>query len=396
MTNAPIERSAAVERAAPIERPVPVERSAPSAPAPVTNLVTGGRARGFSWRRVLLLLGPVVLIVAGGAYYLISGRIISTDDAYIKSRILSVTATVGGQVVDVPVNDNQIVKKGDVLVQVDPAPYRLKLASAEADLARVVQDTDALRATVRSRQDDLAQENADVAYYQREFDREKPLVGNGAVSRTLYDQSERNMLSAKAKAGSLEQQIRSELAQLGGSIDTPVERLPNYLSALAARDTAAYNLDHATIRAAVDGRVGAISVRAGEYVAPGQALFPEINPGDTWIEANVRETDLDFVRDGQPVTFTVDAYPGHVFHGHVQSFSPATGSELSVLPAENATGNWVKIVQRLPLKLVPELSPGDPPLRAGLSVNVDIDTGVYHHMPAFLRPMFSAEPTPGK
>jgi membrane fusion protein (multidrug efflux system) len=303
---------------------------------------------------------------------------------------------VGGQVVDVPVNDNQAVKKGDVLVQVDPAPYRLKLAVAEADLARTVQDTEALRATVRSRREDLAQENADVDYYQREFDREKPLVSSGAVSRTLFDQSERNMLSAKAKAGSLEQQIRSQLAQLSGDIDTPVEKLPSYLSALAARDTAAYNLAHATIRAAVDGRVGAISVRAGEYVTPGQALFPEINPSDTWIEANVRETDLDFARDGQPATFTVDAYPGHVFHAHVQSFSPATGSELSVLPAENATGNWVKIVQRLPLKLVPELRADDPPLRAGLSVNVDIDTGTYHNMPAFLRPIFGVDSTGAK
>jgi membrane fusion protein (multidrug efflux system) len=366
----------------------PIERSAPSAPAPVTNLVSGGRARSLSWRRILLLVGPIVLIVAGGIYYMMSGRYISTDDAYIKSRILSVTATVGGQITEVPVTDNQTVKAGDVLIQVDPAPYRLKLASAEADLARVVQDTDALRATVRSRQQDLAQENADLEYYQREFDREKPLVSTGAVSRTLYDQSERNLLSAKAKAASLEQQIRSELAQLGGGIDTPVQRLPNYLSALAARDTAAYNLDHATIRAAVDGRVGAISVRAGEYVNPGQALFPEINPSDTWIEANVRETDLDYARDGQPATFTVDAYPGHTFHAHVQSFSPATGSELSVLPAENATGNWVKIVQRLPLKLVPEMQQGDPPLRAGLSVNVEIDTGVYHNMPAFLRPLF--------
>ena len=374
----------------------PVERSAPSAPAPVTNLVAGGKARRFSWRRILLLLGPIVLIVVGGIYYLFSGRLVSTDDAYIKSRILSVTATVGGQVVDVPVTDNQTVKKGDVLIQVDPAPYRLKLASADADLARTVQDADALRATVLSRQQDLAEENADVEYYQREFDREKPLVGSGAVSRTLYDQAERNLLSAKAKAGSLAQQIRSELAQLGGSIDTPAERLPSYLSALAARDTAAYNLEHATIRAAVDGRVGAITVRAGEYVSPGQNLFPEINTGDTWIEANVRETDLDFVRDGQPATFTVDAYPGHVFHAHVQSFSPATGSELSVLPAENATGNWVKIVQRLPLKLIPELHEGDPPLRAGLSVNVDIDTGAYHHMPAFLQPLLGSGSAPAR
>ncbi len=373
-----------------------LERTAPSAPAPVTNLVPGARSRPISWRRILLFLGPAVLVVAGGLFYIFSGRIVSTDDAYIKSRILSVTATVGGQVVDVPITDNQSVKKGDILVQVDPAPYRLRLASAEADLARTVQDTDALRATVRSRQEDLAEQNADVAYDQREFDREKPLVSTGAVSRTLYDQSERNLLSAKAKAGSLEQQIRSQLAQLGGNIDTPVERLPSYLSAVAARDTAAYNLEHATIRAAVDGRVGAITVRAGEYVTPGQALFPEINPTDTWIEANVRETDLDFVRDGQPATFTVDAYPGHTFHAHVQSFSPATGSELSILPAENATGNWVKIVQRLPLKLIPELQAGDPPLRAGLSVNVDIDTGTYHNMPGFLRPIFGKGPAPAK
>jgi membrane fusion protein (multidrug efflux system) len=336
----------------------------------------------------LLFAGPIVLIAAAVLYYLFTGRIISTDDAYVKSRVLSVTATVAGQVIAVPVKDNQQVKKGDVLVQLDPEPYRLRLASAEADLARTIQDATALRDTVRSRQNDLLEANAEIAYSQRELDREKPLVESGAVSHSLFDRAERDLTTARARAGSLEQQIQSSLAQLGGSLDTPIERLPNYLSALAARDTAAYNLDHATIRAGSDGVVGTVSVRAGEYVAPGQALFPEINPDDTWIEANVREGDLANLRDGQPVTFTVDAYPGHVFHARLQSFSPATGSELSVLPAENATGNWVKIVQRMPLKLVPETQAGDPPLRAGLSANVEIDTGVYHHMPEFLKGVF--------
>jgi membrane fusion protein (multidrug efflux system) len=370
------------------------ERSAPIAPAPVTNLVPGAKARRLTWRRVLLLLGPIVLIVVGGVYYLFSGRFVTTDDAYVKSRILSVTATVPGQVIQVPVTDNQTVKKGDVLVQIDPEPYRLKLASADAELGRALQDADALRATVRSMQQDVVQATADVTYAQREYDRQAPLANSGAVSRTLLDKAERDLATGKAKVASLEQQIRSQLAQLGGSIDTPNEKLPSVLAAVAARDTAAYNLDHASIKAAVDGRVGTITVRAGEYVASGQALFPEINTADTWVEANLRETDLTYVRDGQPATFTIDAYPGHTFHARVQSFSPATGSELSVLPAENATGNWVKIVQRLPLKLIPEVQDGDPPLRAGLSVNVEIDTGIYHHMPDFLQS--SAGPTPAK
>jgi membrane fusion protein (multidrug efflux system) len=367
------------------------ERSTPTAPAPVTNLVPGSQNRRFGWRRLLLTLGPVVLVVVGTAYYLLSGRIVSTDDAYIKSRVLSVTATVAGQVVKVPVSDNQQVKKGDVLVVIDPAPYQLKLAAAEADLGRVVQDTNALRAKTRAHQNDLAQANADLVYAQREFGRQKPLVASGAVARSMNDKAERDLADAQAKVGGLEQQIRSDLAQLGGSLDTPTERLPAYLSAQSARDTAAYNLEHATIVAAADGRVGAVTVRAGEYVAPGQALFPEILSNDTWVEANLRETDLTHVRVGQPATFTVDAYPGHEFRAHVQSFSPATGSELSVLPAENATGNWVKIVQRLPVKLAPERHEGDPELNAGLSVQVEIDTGTYHHMPAFLRSMFGLD-----
>jgi membrane fusion protein (multidrug efflux system) len=368
------------------------ERSAPTAPAPVTNLVPGSQARRFTWRRFLLTLGPVVLVVVGTGYYLLSGRIISTDDAYIKSRILSVTATVAGQVTKVPVSDNQLVKKGDVLVVVDPAPYQLKLASAQADLARVVQDTNALRAKARAHQDDLAQANADLLYAQREFGRQEPLVASGAVARSLNDKAERDLSMARGKVAGLEQEIGSDLAQLGGNLDTPTEQLPAYLSALSARDTAAYNLDHATIVAAADGRLGAVTVRTGEYVAPGQALFPEILDNDTWIEANLRETDLTYVRVGQPATFTIDAYPGHEFRARVQSFSPATGSELSVLPAENATGNWVKIVQRLPVKLAPERQEGDPELRAGLSVSVEIDTGHYHHMPAFLISLLGLEP----
>jgi membrane fusion protein (multidrug efflux system) len=362
-----------------------IERSTPTAPAPVTNLIPGSMKRRITWRRILLLIGPIVLVVAGSVYYLFSGRYVSTDDAYVKSRMLSVTATVPGQVVAVPVNDNQLVKKGDVLVQIDPAPYQLRLASTEADLGRVIQDADQLRAQVRSRQQDLVMANADTDYAQREFNRQAPLVSSGAVSRTLNDKAQHDLIAAQARAAGLKHQIDADLAQLSGNIDTPNEKLPSYLSALAARDTAAYNLDHATIRAAADGRVGTVTVRTGEYVQAGQNLFPQIMTSDTWVEANVRETDLTYVRDGQPATFTVDAYPGHVFKAHLQSFSPATGSELSVLPAENATGNWVKIVQRLPLKLVPVLEAGDPPLRAGLSVNVDIDTGAYHHMPGFLQ-----------
>lgn len=369
----------------------PIERPSTAAPAPVTNLVPGGQTRQMNWRRILLLLGPAVLVAGGGLYYIFSGRFVSTDDAYVKSRILSVTSDVAGQVIAVPVTDNQQVKTGDTLVQIDPEPYRLKLASTQADLARTVQDADALRATIKSRQQDLAQSKTDVIYYQREFDRQQGLVKSGAVARSNFDKAERDLATAKDKVSSLEQQIRSSLAQLSGSLDTPTERLPSYLSALAARDMAQYNFDHTTIRAARNGRVGTITVRPGEYVSPGQALFPEIMIDDTWIEANLRETDLTYVRDGQEATFTVDAYPGHEFRARVQSFSPATGSELSVLPAENATGNWVKIVQRLPLKLVPEIRDGDPPLRAGLSVNVDIDTGAYHNMPHFLRGLFGSE-----
>jgi membrane fusion protein (multidrug efflux system) len=373
---------------------ISLERSTPTAPAPVTNMAPGGKTGRINVRRTLLLLGPAVLIVGAGISYLFSGRIVSSDDAYVKAHILSITATVPGQIIQVPVNDNQTVKKGDVLVQIDPEPYRLKLAAAESDLIRAAQDSEALRATVKSRQQDLAQANADTLFYQRELDREKPLVSGGAVSRSLYDKAERDLTGAQAKAGSLENQIRSELAQLGGSLDTPLEQLPNYMTARAARDTAAYNLSHTTIVAAADGQVGSVGVRPGEYVSPGQALFPEISSAEIWVEANLRETDLTYIRNGQPATFTVDAYPGRKIRGHVESFGPATGSELSVLPAENATGNWVKIVQRFPLKLVPDERDPNIPLRSGLSVSVEIDTGVYHHMPAFLRPLFgSTAPT---
>jgi membrane fusion protein (multidrug efflux system) len=366
---------------------VHTERAAAPIALPVKNQ-EAVKIQRFSLRRILLIAGPVVLIAGGGLYYAFSGRYVTTDNAYIKSRVLSITSTVAGQVVQVPATDNELVKKGDVLVQIDPEPYRLKLAAADADLARVVQDTEALRAQVRSRQQDLAEANADAAYFQREYDRQKPLVNSGAVSRTLYDKAERDLLSAKAKSAGLEQQIRANLAKLGGNIDTPVEHLPDYLSALAARDTAAYNLAHATIVAAADGKVGAVTVRTGEYVSPGEALFPEISTNNSWIEANVRETDLTYLHDGLPATYTVDAYPGRTFHARLKSFSPATGSELSVLPAENATGNWVKIVQRLPLNLTPELRDDDPPMRAGLSVDIEIDTGAYRHLPGFLQRLF--------
>ncbi|HEY4135255.1 MAG TPA: HlyD family secretion protein [Alphaproteobacteria bacterium] len=326
-------------------------------------------------RLALLIFGPV-LVIAGAAYfYLTGGRYVSIDNAYVKAGMLSVSTDVSGTVAEVAVRDNQTVQTGQLLYRLDDVPFRIAVAGAQARVATARNDIESMRATYRQKQADIAQANADVAFYSKDYDRQKALVGK-YVSEAQFDVSSHNLTAAKQKLASLKQEADSVLAGLGGNPDIAVEDHPTYLTAKAQLDQAQRDLEHTRVVAPFAGIVSQVdSVQVGQYLPAATAAFSLIASDDLWIEANPKETDLVNLRSGQKVTVEIDSYPGVTWHGTLSGVSPASGAEFSVLPPQNASGNWVKVVQRIPLRVVLDRSDNSPPLRAGMSATVEIDTG---------------------
>jgi membrane fusion protein (multidrug efflux system) len=330
------------------------------------------RRRKLRW--ALISLGPLLVLIVGGWLFLTGGRYVSTDDAFVKTDLVPISAQVAGQVASVAVANNQRVEPGQALFALDDSTYRAALDEAEANLGHVRDQVAALRANYTERQATLKSAEEAAAYQQREYERQQRLRTSGAVSEKQLDQARHNYQQAASNADAVRGQIAAILAQLGGSVDTPTEDLPQYRAALAKRDDARIALDRTVVKAPAAGVVANVTIRPGEYVAAGQPIFSLAELDHLWVEANFKETQLTHVADGQSATVEVDAYPGVTWNAKVESVSPASGNEFSVLPAENSSGNWVKVVQRIPVRLAIEPQANAPQLRAGMSVNVEIDT----------------------
>jgi membrane fusion protein (multidrug efflux system) len=230
-------------------------------------------------------------------------------------------------------------------------------------------------------QRDVEARQAQVQADQANFDRYANLVKGGGVTRAEYDDARFRLAADRAAVESLKVQAEVQLARLGGNADIDVTRTPEYLKALAQLDEAQRQLDDSVIRAPFDGIATQVDqVQPGSYLAASTAAFGLVSTERVWVEANPKETELTHVRPGDPVRVTVDTYPGHVWQGKVESIAPSSASEFSILPAQNASGNWVKVVQRIPLRVQVERHPGDPELRAGMSAVADIDTGHIRHL----------------
>ncbi|MGE0746368.1 MAG: HlyD family secretion protein [Rhodospirillales bacterium] len=335
-------------------------------------------------RRALMLLGPLAVAAAGGYFYLTGGRYVGTDNAYVKVDTEMVSPQVSGPIAAVEVAANQRVDAGRVLFRIDDAPFRLALAQAEADLNAARTQIESLKASYRQKQASLALARTNEAYARQELDRQTQLLKSNVVARARYDEARHAYDAAHAQLAVVQQDIAQTLAELAGDAGIAVEAHPTWRAARAARDRAALDLAHTAVRAGIAGVAGRKPV-PGQYVTAGEPVMSVVAVGDAWIEANFKETDLTHVRPGQKVTFDVDTYPGREWTGHVESISQATGAEFSVLPPQNATGNWVKVVQRIPVRIAVDAAPGDPPLRAGMSTDVEIDTGHRRAMPAPLR-----------
>ena len=351
----------------------------------------GGRASGAServksdrnlLRRVLMIGGVAVVAIGSLAFWLLGDRYVGTDDSYVHAAQLPVSTDVSGLVQDVDVRQGQRVKAGQVLFRIDPKQFQIALENANANLSQT-------RLTLLSMQDDyrrmlkdIEAQESQVALDQVTFGRYATLLRLNSVARAQYDQAQFTLETAQSTLASLKDQAKVQLAKIGGNINIPVEKLPQYLQAKSEVDEAQRQLDHSTVRAPFDGIVTEVdSLQPGTLVVSALAAFTTtsavglVSTSNLWVEANMKETDLTHVHIGDPVDVTVDTYPGRAWKGEVSSISPTTGADFSVLPAENASGNWVKVTQRVTVKIKLDLKPGDPPLRAGMSTYVSIDTG---------------------
>jgi len=350
-----------------------------AAPAGGTAHAAAPSAPPSNRRRRLLIMAsvPVLLAVVGGYFWLTGGRYASTDNAYVGQDRVTITADVPGRIVDVAVKTNQVVKKGDLLLRIDPEPYRIALAQADAALASARLTVEQLRATYQQALAEQAQAASDVDYYQKAFDRQQDLLKKGVASQATYDQAENALRSSQQSLTSAKEKATSAVAGLGGDPNIATDKHPAVLAAQAKRDQAALDLANTEVHAPADGIVSQNGrLQVGAYVSSAQAmptdLLSLVETDSTWIDANFKETDLTTMAVGQKAKIWVDAYPKCTFTGEVASIGAGTGSSFALLPAQNATGNWVKVVQRVPVRVKLD-STSCAPLRMGMSADVEVD-----------------------
>ena len=393
---------------APAERPVPPGKKPSGAPAQRRNApdetpsdTPAGRPAGAektpqspARRRVrwaLFALLPLALL-AGAYWYVAGGQVMSMDDAYVEADKVGVSTDVSGIVSQVDVTENQHVEAGQVLYRLDDLPFRLALQRADAQLGMVRNALDALKANYRDMQAQIKLGQNDVEYFGTESGRQQNLLSAHIASQSTYDTAHRNLRNAQQKLASLNQQLAAIAANLNGDPDGPVEQNPRYLDALAQRDEAARQLAHTIVKAPFAGIVTNVpSIAPGKYLQASTTAFYLVATDHVWVDANPKETELTNVRAGQPAAVSVDTYPDRQWTGTVESISPAAAQEFSLLPAQNTSGNWVKVVQRIPMRVRVDTSDRSlPPLRAGMSVEVDVDTGHARGLPRFLTALFGS------
>jgi membrane fusion protein (multidrug efflux system) len=356
----------------------PPLRAAPAVEAP--------QRRKRNWLRMgLLALLPVALAI-GGYEFVTGGQVMTTDNAYVEAQSVGVSTDVSGIVAAVEVHENQRVKKGQVLFRLQDGTFRIALEGAQAQLGTVRNQVLTMQATYKQSLSQIEQAKADLPYYETVFKRQQDLVSSVVASKALYDQAQHDLIAIRQKVLVAQSQAQAMLAQLGNDAGQPVEQNPFYRQAQSAVDSAQRDLDHSIVRAPFDGIVTNVdALQVGSYLKASQPGFSLISDTDMWVEASPKETELTYVRPGQHATVTVDMYPGIAWDGTVESISPASGSSFSLLPAQNTTGNWVKVVQRIPMRVRLDLSGNKPPLRVGMSVVVGVDTGHTRGLPDVLQ-----------
>ncbi len=330
------------------------------------------------YRRFLLLVVlPIVVAIAGFAFYLNGGRYVGTDDAYVGAQKVLITPDISGKIDKVVVKEGQHVKQGDVLFEIDPQPFQFALDQAKAQLEQAKTSYENLKANIKiyGQMADLMQQTVDLK--DKDVARKSTLAKSSFGSQLDLDNANNAAVTSRAESAFVQQQLSNAKTQLLGNADLPLEQFPPYTQAKAALDMAQRNFDHTVLRAPMDGIATQVDqIQLGRFVPAGTPVFSVIDIANPWVDANPKESDFTYVSVGQPVELDVDAFPNHVFKGYVGSLSPGTGAQFAILPPQNATGNFVKVVQRVPVRIY--FDKDDPfvkKLKAGMSVYATIDTG---------------------
>jgi membrane fusion protein (multidrug efflux system) len=357
--------------------PAPEAKTSPATDAPAAE--KSGRFVQFGRKnlRMILLVGlPAIAVLIGLGLYLSGGRYISTDNAYVGAQKVLITPDISDKIVHVAVVEGQHVKPGDELFTLDPVPYQLALDQAKAKLAAARGDYDKLQSTLKSLTTlvDLGKHNVELK--QRDVDRKSNLVKTQAGSQADLDTAMGAMVTAQLEYQFTVQQRETTLSQLLGNPDLPLAQFPEYAQAKAALDNAQRDFGHTVVRAPISGTATQVdNIQVGRFVQAGTPILSVIDDQAPWVDANPKETDITYLRVGQKATLDIDSFPDHTFKGHVVAVSPGTGAQFSILPPQNATGNWVKVVQRVPVRIAFDNDEDTRLLRSGMSVVVDIDTG---------------------
>lgn len=356
----------------------------PKAPTAEKTAAPAGRPKRRLTRPFLFALLPLAL-VAGGYFYVTGGQVMSTDNAYIQADTVGVSTDVAGTVTAIEVHDNEAVRQGQVLYRLKQDSFQIALDGAKAQLGTVHDQILTLQASYKLALAQIEQAQADLPYYQTVFKRQQDLMTTGAGTKAAFDQAQHDLEATKQRVAVAKGQADAALAQLGGDPNQAIAKNPFYLQAKSGVDNAQRDLNDTIVRAPFDGVVANVdALQVGSYLQASQQAFSLVSTSKMWVGASPKETELTYVRPGQPATITVDTYPDVEWKGAVDSVSPASGSSFSLLPAQNTTGNWVKVVQRIPMRIRIEDMAGKPPLRVGMSVTVDVDTGHARGLPDFV------------
>lgn len=361
-----------------------MEQQTNQTPEENIELARRKRRKTLRLRRFFLILGPLAVAIGTGYFYITGGRLIRTDNAYVQADKVTISAEVSGPVTAVLVKENQAVPKGQPLFVIDDRSYRISLAEAEAHRQQVLTDIKTRKASYQQKRSELALAESDIKFAGKEYQRQSTLDSNQAVAKAKLDSAQHDLEVSSLHRDIIDSEAKQILARLEGDPEIAVDQLAEYRLAEADVDKARLDLERTVVRAPFSGIVSKVP-QVGKHVAPGAAVLSLIGNTDLWVEANVKETELTRIHPGQQVSVTIDTFPDRELRGIVDSISPATGSEFAIIPAQNASGNWVKVVQRVPVRIQVESTEIDQNrvLRAGMSATVEIDTEYHRRLPAF-------------
>lgn len=339
------------------------------------DVATSGRS--FKWlkRFGLLVVVPALAIAGAIGYWLTGARYVSTENAYVKTDIAKLAAEISGKALEVRAHAHMSVREGDVLVKMDRRPFELALVRAEAELDSARQQVETMRATLHEARVELQESKDRAGYFQKRYERQIELAKRGIIPYTRHDELENDANAASDRVTLARQKIQRVMTLLGGDPDRPVDEHPLVRTRAAAVEQARLDLERTTIKSPATGTVVTVPLVSGEQITASEPLFAIVTNTDPWVDANFKETELTHVRVGQKASVILDIYPNITWDAEVKSISPATGAEFAILPPQNASGNWVKVVQRLPVRLRLLPRPDSPPLRAGMTATATIDTG---------------------